>query len=127
MVDTNPHKNMYKYGSYGVWVITFILICCVLCNRKNIAIGVAVMKCTGVYIGNNPHVFLVPPLSITLLMGICIIEVSIGLYVISVGTIGPNPNLPIVTTVKWTKETEYVFLYSLFGDLWINAFIIGCT
>ena len=29
--------------------------------------------------------------------------------------------------MKWNTETEYVFLYSLFGYLWMNAFIIGVT
>ena len=93
---------MYLYGSYAVWFIAFILLCCVLCNRKNIAIGVAVMKCTGMYIGNNPHVFLLPPLACILLLFIFFIELVIMCHIISVGTPGPNPNLKFVTTVAWT-------------------------
>ena len=29
--------------------------------------------------------------------------------------------------VVWKEETQYVLLYSLFGYLWVNAFIIGVT
>lgn len=32
-----------------------------------------------------------------------------------------------MTQVVWTEETQYVFLYSLFGYLWLNAFLIGCA
>lgn len=33
----------------------------------------------------------------------------------------------MLTAVKWSDETRYAFLYSLFGYLWMNAFIIGVT
>jgi len=45
-------------------------------------------------------------------------------YIVSIGTLKPNG---VLTTVVWSDETRYVFLYSLFGYLWLNAFIIGVT
>jgi len=30
-----------------------------------------------------------------------------------------------MTTVEWSDKTRYAALYSLFGYLWMNAFIIG--
>jgi len=96
---------MYLYGSYGVWVIALGLLCCVLCNRKNIQIGVAVMKCTGMYIGNNPHVFLIPPIACAISLLTFFIELYFMANIISVGKPGPNPDLKIITTVQWTKET----------------------
>lgn len=57
------------------------------------------MKATGQYIGNNPHVFLVPPLASVLLLFFFFLELLFMAYITSVGKIGPNPDLPIITTV----------------------------
>lgn len=46
MAVTDQYQPYYLYGSYVVWGFTAFLLCCVLCNVKNIRIGVAVMKCT---------------------------------------------------------------------------------
>lgn len=47
-------KKYYLYGAYVVWGIGALMICCVLCNFKNIRIGIAVMKCTASFIGSTP-------------------------------------------------------------------------
>ena len=98
-----------------------------LANNKNIRIGVAVMKATAAYIGCNPHVFLVPPLACCVVLAWMALYCVIAAHIVSVGELKPNPNLKFLTTVVWDSETSYVFLYSLFGYLWINAFIIGVT
>ena len=51
----------------------------------------------------------------------------IATYIASVAEVKPNEALPFLSEVVWTDETKYIFLYSLFGYLWINAFIIGCS
>lgn len=51
-----------------------------------------------------------------------------AVYIMSVGELGHRASpLNFVTTVVWTKQTRYIFLYHLFGGLWVNAFIIGCS
>ena len=127
MADTEKYKPLYKYGAYVTWFFSAVLICCILANNKNIRIGVAVMKCTAVYIGSNPQVFLVPPLACCVVLSWMAVYCVIAAYIISVGTPMQNPDLKFLTTMKWNQETQYVFLYSLFGFLWVNAFIIGCT
>lgn len=52
--ESDKNKVYYLYGSYAVWGLAGILACCMLCNLKNIRIGVAVMKCTATFIGSNP-------------------------------------------------------------------------
>lgn len=47
-------KKYYLYGSYVVWGLGALMIFCVLCNWKNIKIGIAVMKCTASFIGSTP-------------------------------------------------------------------------
>ena len=115
------------YASYGVWGLSALLLCCAICNQKNIRIGVAVMKCTAMFIGDTPQVFLVPPVAIVFLVVWLIVWIVMALYIFSVGELKPNPKLPAISTVEWTEETQYVFLYTLFGYLWLNAFMIGVT
>ena len=94
---------------------------------KNIRIGIAVMKCTAAFMGGTPQVFLVPPIAIVVLIVWMLVFLFIAAYLFSIGTIGPNPEFPILTTVNWSDETRYALLYLLFGYLWMNAFIIGVT
>ena len=53
-----------------------------------------------------------------------LVWVYFAAHIVSIGTIKPNG---VLTTVTWSDETRYVFRYSLFGYLWLNAFIIGVT
>ncbi len=48
---TDKYKDYYTYGSYTVWGIAGLLFCCVICNWKNIKIGIAVMECTAQFLG----------------------------------------------------------------------------
>ena len=85
------------------------------------------MKCTAAFLGGNPQVFLVPPFSLAIVLAWMAVYVVSAAFIVSVGDIGPREDFAFLTTVKWSEETQYVFLYSLFGYLWLNAFIIGCT
>jgi len=85
------------------------------------------MKCTAAFIGGTPQVFLVPPIASVIVVAWLVVWVFIAAHIVSVGEIKPREDLPFLTTVEWTDETQYVFLYSLFGYLWVNAFIIGVT
>lgn len=62
-------KLWYEIAAYVVWVLAALILLCVCCNLKNIRIGVGIMKATAAFIGSNPHVFLVPPCALILLMG----------------------------------------------------------
>lgn len=85
------------------------------------------MKCTAMFIGGTPQVFLVPPIAIVFLMVWLLVWLIMSLFIFSVGQVKPNEKLPAISTVEWSEETRYVFLYTLFGYLWLNAFIIGVT
>jgi len=51
-----------------------------------------------------------------------------AIYIFSVGTLEPRPSpLQFASTIKWSTQTRYIFLYHLFGGLWVNAFLIGCS
>ena len=110
MADTNEQKPYYLYGSYTVAGICAILLICAICNQKNIRVGVAVMKCTAAFIGGTPQVFLVPPIASVIVVGWLVIWVFIAAHIASVGEIKPRDDLPFLTTVEWSDETQYVFL-----------------
>lgn len=120
------HKEIYLYGSYVVWGLAGVIFICTLINCKNIKIGVAVIKCTAAFIGGTPQVFLLPPLAIVVILTWLVYYVFIAVHIASVGEIKRNESFPI-SDIEWTDETKYVFLYALFGYLWVNASIIGCT
>jgi solute carrier family 44 (choline transporter-like protein), member 2/4/5 len=127
MMATDEYKPYYLYGSYVVWGISAILLCCACCNLKNIRIGVAVMKCTASFLGGTPQVFLVPPLSLVFILAWLMCWLVMAAYIISIGTPQRRTDFQFLTEVVRSQETDYVFLYSLFGYLWLNAFMIGVT
>lgn len=127
MMETDEYKKYYLYGSYAVWGLSAILLCCACCNLKNIRIGVAVMKCTAAFIGGTPQVFLVPPIFIVLLMVWLLIWLVVACYIMSIGKVTQRTDFTFLTAVIRTDETNYMFLYTLFGYLWINAFMIGVS
>lgn len=127
MIETDKHKAYYEYGAYAVWGLSFILLCCVCCNLKNIRIGVAVMKCTAAFLGGTPQVFLVPPLSLVFVIGWLFVWLVITAYLASIGKLTQRTDFTFLTNVQRSQETDYMLLYSLFGYLWLNAFIIGVS
>lgn len=82
-------------------------------------------KCTAQFIADSPQVFFVPPIAGLIVVTWLLIWIPTGLFIASVGEIKPDPDLPFMTTVVWNDKTRYAVLYSLFGYLWVNAFIIG--
>lgn len=108
-----------------VWGFSALLLVCVCCNCKNIRVGIALSKCTAQFIADSPQVFFVPPIAGLIVVTWLLIWIPTGLFIASVGEIKPDPDLPFMTTVVWNDKTRYAVLYSLFGYLWVNAFIIG--
>ena len=125
MPADDQYKLHYLYGSYAIWGLCALLLCCVLCNFKNIRIGVKVMKCTAQFIGSTPQVFLVPPIFVILLMIWLVVFIVIVLFVVSIGELTQRQDFPFLSQVVMPPEAEYMFLYTLFGYLWMNAFVIG--
>lgn len=103
--EEQQYKMIATYASYGVWGVSAALLCCAILNSKNIRIGVAVMKCTAMFIGGTPQVFLVPPVAIVFLVAWLLVWIVMALYIFSVGELKPNPKLPAISTVEWTEET----------------------
>lgn len=126
--EADNNYNYITYGAYILWGLAglffIIMICC--CNR--IRLAVAIMKVTGQFIYNTPTILFIPVIFL-ILCGLWIVAwVFTALYIFSVGEIGPREEpFTFVTTVKWSDQTRYIFLYHLFGGLWVNAFLISSS
>lgn len=56
-----------------------------------------------------------------------LVWVFLAVFIMSVGDVKPREApFQFATTVVWSDQTRYIFLYHLFGGLWVNAFLIGC-
>ena len=126
--DTGQYKLYYQIGAYIAWGFAAIVLCCVLCNYRNIQIGLAVMQATSLFINGTPQVFLVPVIGLVFIIGLLGAWVVQMAFLASIGTVGPAaPPLSFLPTVTWEDEIRYALLYQLFGYLWLNAFFVGCT
>ena len=77
--------------------------------------------------GGTPQIFALPPLALLMLLCWFLVWAASALMIASVGDPEPRKDLPFMTEIKWSQQTKYVLLYSLFGFLWMMNFIIGCT
>jgi hypothetical protein len=125
MDATHKYQPYYLYGSYAAGGFSALILICILCNWKNIKIGINVMKCTAQFVGSTPQIFLIPPIfTILLVIWIFIFGVA-SLFILSMGEVQRNPQIKFLGDIKNQDETKYMWLYVLFGYLWLNAFLIG--
>jgi hypothetical protein len=68
---------------------------------------------------------LVPPIFTVVLIIWLVVFIVIALFVVSIGQLTQRQDFTFLSEVIMPKEAEYMFLYTLFGYLWMNAFIIG--
>lgn len=97
MPEADEYKPYYTYGSYAAWGILALFICCLLCNCKNIKIGIAIMKTTAQFIKDTPQVFILPPVAALFCMVWLIVWLITAFFIASVGEPGPREDLPMLT------------------------------
>jgi len=94
---------------------------------SRIKLAIAIFKVTSDFIGDVKSVFMVPILVSVFVIAWMAVWLVTAAYIFSVGDIRPRTDFTFLTTVTWTKETRYIFIYNLFGLLWINSWIIGMS
>lgn len=86
------------------------------------------MKVTSSFIYRTPTIIIIPIIFLILTMAWLIGWTFLAVWIMSVGEPQQRPApLQFMTEVKWDQQTRYIFLYHLFGGLWVNAFLIGCS
>lgn len=126
--DVSDKNHMYlQYGAYALWAIDGAFALIVLCCISRIRLAVAIMKVTSSFIYRTPTIILLPIIFFILCMAWVLAWTFLAVYIMSVGDIKPREApFQFATTVVWSEQTRYIFLYHLFGGLWVNAFFIGC-
>lgn len=89
--------------------------------------AIAIFQVTADFMKATPSVFLVPVLFLLLALVFLAYWVVSAVYIFTVGEAVPRETLSTFSTIKWTTNTRYIFLYFLFALFWVSAFIIGCA
>lgn len=122
---TDKYYKYAEYGAYTLWGLAALFLLIILCLCKRIRLGIAIYKTTALFMRQNCSVIFVP-LIFLLLIAVWIGFWLVGaLFLFSVGDPVPRSDVTFVSTIEWSKETRYFFLYNLFALLWVNAFLIG--
>lgn len=124
---TDKNYKYLQYGAYALWGIDAAFAVIVLCCCSRIRLAVAIMKVTSAFIHNTLTILLLPIIFFFLCMAWILFWTFLAVYIMSVGDIkARDAPFQFATTVVWSDQTRYIFLYHLFGGLWVNAFLIGC-
>lgn len=122
----DPTHNYMMYGAYACWAVTGVFALLSLCLCSRIRLAVAIMKVTSSFIFRTPTILLLPLIFLILVASWIVGWTFLAIWIMSVGEVQPRPApLEFLTEVKWSDQTRYIFLYHLFGGLWVNAFLIG--
>lgn len=119
--DYNYAKNLYilQIVFYVIGGLSFIII---LACVQTIAVTIAVIKTSALFVFSNFFIIFVPILSAILISAYIILWIYIFLYLWSVGTAIPGSNSPFATIV-WNKSTQYWVIFHAFSLLWNVAFL----
>lgn len=125
---TDDPTYMYmQYGAYALWACGGLFLLITLCCCSRIQLAVAIMKVTSSFIYRTPTIIILPILFLILVCAWIVGWTFLAIWIMSVGEPKARPApLQFLTTVEWNEQTRYIFLYHLFGGLWVNAFLIGC-
>lgn len=72
-------------------------------------------------------IILIPTLVTILTLVWAVIWLVALLWIFARGTPEPRAGFPFITEIKWEDTTKYALAYHIFGFLWVNSFMIGCT
>jgi len=123
----DPTNKYMQYGAYAMWGVCGFFALISLCCCSRIRLAVAITKVSSSFIYRTPTIMLLPVVFMVLIVSWIVAWVFLAIWIMSVGEPQPRPApLDFLTTVKWSDQTRYIFLYHLFGGLWVNAFLIGC-
>lgn len=123
----DPTHDYMQYGAYAMWAVTGFFALVSLCCCSRIRLAVSITKVASSFVMRTPTIILLPIVFMVLIVAWIVAWVFLAIWIMSVGTPQPRPApADFLTTVVWSDQTRYIFLYHLFGGLWVNAFLIGC-
>jgi hypothetical protein len=116
-------QKIIAYVCWGVSGFTFLVVLC-LFNRIRLAI--AIMKAAADYVKATPSVFIVPPVTVLILLVFYAFWSSAAIFLVSSGDATQMKTLPF-GSFTYDKTLKRLLIYHLFALLWVNAFILAAT
>jgi hypothetical protein len=116
-------EKIIAYICWGVAGFTFLAVLC-LFNRIRLAI--AIMKAAADYVKDTPTVFLVPPVTVVILLIFYAFWTSAAVFLVSSGD-AVRMESSAFGTFSFDKRLKRLLGYHLFALLWVNGFIIAAT
>ena len=120
----------YKYlaiASYVLWGLAGLIFLFMLCCCGAIKLGIAVMKASAKFIGQNLRIMLLPIFSYVFITVWGLLWFFGGLYLYTIGYAAPRKGFEFSTEIMWDKHTKPAIVYYIMGFFWVTAFILGCT
>jgi len=123
--STYKTATMEKIIAYVCWGVAGLTFLAVLCLYSRIKLAIAIMKAAADYVKDTPTVFLVPPVTVVILLIFYAFWSGAAVFLVSSGDF--NPSTTPFGTITFDKTLKRLLIYHLFGLLWVNAFIIAAT
>jgi hypothetical protein len=98
-----------------------------LCCCSAIKVGIAVMKATTTFVGQNMRIIFLPLISYVLITVWGLLWFFGGLYLYTIGYAHPRDGFEFTTEIAWDRNTKPAIVYYILGLFWVTAFIVGCT
>lgn len=123
---STDQKYVYLLKAFAIifWCVSCFVFCFVVCCYHKIALVIAIIKTTGVFVAEVCSILLVPLINTLVAGAFAAIWVVGTIYLYSVGTLEPRTYLPI-GQIKWDDTTRKAWYFNLFAILWIMAFVLS--
>jgi len=116
-------EKIIAYICWGVAGFTFLAV---LCLFDRIRLAIAVMKAAADYVKDTPSVFLVPPVTVVILLIFYAFWSSAAIFLVSSGDLSQMQDTSFVS-FQFDTRLKRLLIYHLFALLWVNGFIIAAT
>lgn len=124
--DTKAFKEQ-QAGALAFTIVFGILalgfLCCIVCGFKSLKQAIDVIDASADFLAKTKRILFVPLLFFVLTVIAVLIWIPAAMCVISLNKIEADPLIPQGKTITWKDEYLYMFLFMLFGILWICAWL----
>lgn len=109
-----------------IWIICALFCLFICCCWSNIRLAAAIMQATSDFVRNTMSILWVPFVFFFIIGSWIVWWIISAVWVFSTGTPVKRAGMPFAD-IEWDSTTRYVWIYHLFGVLWVSAFIIACA
>lgn len=118
----SPDGKGYLGGAISLWIVAFFVICFIICQWKNIRLGAAVLQASSDFMSSNQRLIFLPLINYFIMAPIVAAWLVFMAFLGSIGT-PKYKESSYISTMQYDQAIIYLFLFMLFGILWVLAFM----